>query len=80
MKQVVTKENLILAAEKVRKNDGAPGVDGMTVQEVEHHIREYYPYIRKKLLNGTYQPQPVRRVEIPKRQWENTEAGHTSST
>ena len=66
MKQVVTKENLILAAEKVRKNDGAPGVDGMTVQEVEHHIREYYPYIRKKLLNGTYQPQPVRRVEIPK--------------
>ena len=66
MKQVVTKENLILAAEKVRKNNGAPGVDGMTVQEVEHQIREYYPYIRKKLLNGTYQPQPVRRVEIPK--------------
>ncbi|WP_347299930.1 group II intron maturase-specific domain-containing protein [Dolosigranulum savutiense] len=38
----------------------------MTVQEVEHHIGEYYPYIRKKLLNGTYQLQPVRRVEIPK--------------
>ncbi|WP_347298349.1 hypothetical protein [Dolosigranulum savutiense] len=38
MKQVVTKENLILATGKVRKNDGAPGVDGMTVQEVKHHI------------------------------------------
>ncbi len=66
MKQVVNKDNLILAAEKVRKNKGAPGVYGMTVQEIEHHIIEYYPYIREKLLDGSYQPQPVRRVEIPK--------------
>ena len=63
---VVSKKNLLLAAKAVRQNKGAAGVDGMTVHEVEAHIIEFYPHLRRKLLDGTYKPQPVRRVEIPK--------------
>lgn len=64
--QVVNRTNLERAKEKVRKNKGAPGVDGVTVDELDEHIDKYYPYLIKKLKEGTYQPQPVRRVEIPK--------------
>lgn len=63
---VVSKKNLLLAAQAVRQNKGAAGIDGMTVHEVEAHIIEFYPHLRRKLLDGTYKPQPVRRVEIPK--------------
>jgi len=63
---VVSKKNLLLAAQAVRRNKGAAGVDGMTVYEVEAHIIEFYPQLRRKLLDGSYKPQPVRRVEIPK--------------
>lgn len=66
MSLVVSKKNLFTAAKVVRRNKGAAGVDGMTVSEVESHILEVYPYLRKKLLDGSYKPQPVRRVEIPK--------------
>lgn len=66
MELVVSKENLFTAAEAVRRNKGAAGVDGMTVWEVEEHIEKYYLPLRQKLLNGTYKPQPVKRVEIPK--------------
>ena len=66
IEQVVDKNNLMQAATKVRKNKGVPGIDGMTVQEVERHSLEYHPYIKKKLFDGDYQPQLVRRVEIPK--------------
>ncbi|WP_319467312.1 group II intron reverse transcriptase/maturase [uncultured Trichococcus sp.] len=63
---VVSKKNLLSAAKAVRQNKGAAGVDGMTVHEVEAHIIEFYPQLRRKLLDGTYKPHPVRRVEIPK--------------
>ena len=63
---VVSKKNLLRAAQSVRRNKGAAGVDGMTVHEVEARIIEFYPQLRRKLLDGTYKPQPVRRVEIPK--------------
>ncbi|WP_339217910.1 group II intron reverse transcriptase/maturase [Ornithinibacillus sp. FSL M8-0202] len=66
MELVVRKENLLEAAQVVRRNKGAAGVDGMTVYEVEGHIVKYYLPLRQKLLDGTYQPQPVKRVEIPK--------------
>ncbi|MDZ7835731.1 MAG: hypothetical protein U5K84_10865 [Alkalibacterium sp.] len=66
MSLVVSKKNLFRAAKVVKRNKGAAGIDDMTVNELETHIMEMYPYIRKKLLDGTYKPQPVRRVEIPK--------------
>lgn len=66
MELVVSKENLLSATKTVRKNKGAAGVDGMTVWEVEAHIEEVYQPLRRKLLSGTYKPQPVKRVEIPK--------------
>jgi RNA-directed DNA polymerase len=66
MEEVLRRENLIAAYARVVANGGAPGVDGMTVAMLKAHCREHWPRIRKELLSGTYQPQPVRRVEIPK--------------
>ncbi len=66
MELVVRKENLSTAVTMVRRNKGAAGVDGMDVDEVEAHIEKWYEPLRKKLLQGTYQPQPVKQVEIPK--------------
>ena len=51
---------------RVRANRGSPGVDGTRVQELPGHLKEHWPAIREKLLGGTYQPQPVKRVEIAK--------------
>ena len=66
MEEVVRRENLLAAYARVVANGGAPGVDGMTVDDLMGHCREQWPRIRKALLSGTYEPQPVRRVEIPK--------------
>lgn len=66
MELVVSKSNLLSATETVKRNKGAAGVDGMTVWEIESHIKDYYLPLRKKLLDGTYTPQSVKRVEIPK--------------
>jgi len=66
MEEVCERGNLQRALKRVKANKGAPGVDGMTVQALRAHLREHWPAIRVTLLNGTYRPQPVRRVEIPK--------------
>lgn len=66
MDQVVNYHNLMDACKAVKQNGGAPGVDGMTVHEVAQHIHDYYQPLKQKLLDGTYKPQPVSRVEIPK--------------
>lgn len=66
MSLVVREENLMAAAEAVRRNKGAAGIDGITADEVIGHIRKYLPHIQRKLLDASYKPQPVRRVEIPK--------------
>ncbi len=58
--------NLEIAWKRVRGNKGSPGVDGMTIDNAVEYLREHWPTIRSQLLDGTYQPQPVRRVEIPK--------------
>jgi RNA-directed DNA polymerase len=50
----------------VKANAGAAGVDGMTVKELPDFLRENWPRLKEQLLSGTYRPQPVRRVEIPK--------------
>ena len=66
MEQVVTQENATAAWLAVKRNGGAPGIDGMTTQQLRDHARKHWETIRAKLLSGTYVPSPVRRVEIPK--------------
>src|SRR5258707_9039748 len=66
MEEVCDRENLGKAWKRVRQNKGSPGVDGMTIEDAKGYLRERWPSIRSQLLEGTYQPQPVKRVEIPK--------------
>src|ERR1035438_8816919 len=66
MEEVVERENVKEALRRVKANKGSPGVDGMTVQQLPGHLKEHWPIIREQLLSGTYKPQPVKRVEIPK--------------
>jgi RNA-directed DNA polymerase len=66
MEAVLERENLRQALAQVKRNKGAAGVDGMTVGDLPAYLKEHWLTIRGQLLDGTYQPQPVRRVEIPK--------------
>jgi RNA-directed DNA polymerase len=66
MEEVCDRENLERAWQRVRANKGGPGVDGLTIDGAKGYLREHWPNIRDQLLKGTYQPQPVKRVEIPK--------------
>lgn len=66
LSKVLERENLDLAWKQVRANKGAPGVDGMSIEEFPRLIREHGDSILAKLKAGTYQPSPVKRVEIPK--------------
>lgn len=66
METVVTQENATAAWLAVKRNGGAPGIDGMTTEQLRDHVRKHWEAIRAKLLAGTYVPSPVRRVEIPK--------------
>ena len=66
IEQVVRRENLIAAHARVVRNGGAPGVDGITVDDLMPYCRQHWARIREQLLSGAYHPQPVRRVEIPK--------------
>ena len=66
MEEVVERANLTAALRRVKANKGSPGIDGMTVEEVPGYLREHGPALRAQLLQGTYRPQPVKRVEIPK--------------
>ena len=66
MEEVCDRANLVRAWKRVRSNKGSPGVDGMTIAGAKAYLREHWPNIRSELLSGTYEPQPVKRVEIPK--------------
>lgn len=66
IQEVVRRENMLAAHKRVVANGGAPGVDGMTVDDLWEYAGDHWPRIREQLLSGDYQPQPVRRVEIPK--------------
>ncbi|MCY4584065.1 MAG: hypothetical protein OXE50_14910, partial [Chloroflexi bacterium] len=66
MEEVCERENCERAWKQVRRNKGGPGVDGMTIDAARDYLREHWSSIRSQLLDGTYQPQPVKRVEIPK--------------
>jgi group II intron reverse transcriptase/maturase len=64
--RVWERQNLVAALERVERNGGAPGIDGMTVKELRPYLKEHWLEVRGKLDQQTYQPSPVRRVEIPK--------------
>ena len=66
MEAVCERENLKAALRQVKANKGSPGVDGMTVVGLKDYLKEHWSAIREQLLNGTYEPKPVRRVEIDK--------------
>jgi RNA-directed DNA polymerase len=66
MEEVCERENLKEALRRVKANKGSAGVDGMTVGGITDYLKQHWPAIREQLLNGTYEPRPVRRVEIPK--------------
>ena len=66
MEEVCELENCKQALKRVKANKGNPGVDGMTVDELPEYMKQHELDIGEQLRNGTYQPQPVKRVEIPK--------------
>ena len=66
MEEVCERENCKQALARVKANKGSPGMDGMTVQQLPEYLKQHWPAIREQLLSGTYKPQPVKRVEIPK--------------
>src|SRR5262250_619512 len=66
MEEICERGNLKAALRQVKANKGSPGIDGMTVGGIKEYLKQHWPTIRERLLNGTYEPKPVRRVEIPK--------------
>jgi RNA-directed DNA polymerase len=66
MEEIVDRENLKEALRRVKANKGSPGVDGMTVNQLDDYLKQQWPTILEQLLSGTYKPKPVKRVEIPK--------------
>jgi len=66
MQQILDRTNLYRALKQVTRNKGAPGVDGITVEQLPEYLKHHWGNIRQQLLSGTYKPQPVKRVEIPK--------------
>src|SRR5499426_544638 len=66
MEDVCERANLKEALRQVTSNKGSAGIDGMTVDQLADFLKQHWSAIREQLLNGTYEPKPVRRVEIPK--------------
>src|SRR6202142_628714 len=66
MEEVCKRENCWQAYKRVKANKGSPGIDGMKVGDLSGYLKQHWPTIREQLLKGTYRPQPVRRVEMPK--------------
>jgi group II intron reverse transcriptase/maturase len=66
MERIIEGGNLRRALKRVQQNEGSPGVDGLTVEELPAYLRQHWSVIREQLLTGRYQPSVVKRVEIPK--------------
>jgi len=66
LEKMLERNNMLQALKRVKGNKGAPGIDGMTVKELEPYLVKHWANIKTSLLQGTYQPSPVKRVEIPK--------------
>ena len=67
MERVVDPENVREAWKRVKANHGAPSIDGLTVEQADAWLPEHWTAVRQSLLEGAYQPQPLRRKAIPKR-------------
>jgi len=66
MEEICQAENCKQALARVQSNKGSPGIDGVTVEKLPDYLKQHWPKVREQLLSGTYKPQPVKRVEIPK--------------
>ena len=66
MEQICARENLLTAWQRVRANGGSAGVDGRSIDDTAAYLREHWSTIRDQVLQGAYQPQPVKRVKLPK--------------
>ena len=66
LEQMVSRANMTAAYEKVKSNNGAPGIDNMTVDKLLPYLNKHWHHIKEQLLSGTYTPQAVRQVSIPK--------------
>ena len=66
MEEICERVNCKQALARVKANKGSPGIDGMTVEKLPDYLTQHWPEIREQLRSGTYKPQPVKRVEIPK--------------
>lgn len=66
LEKVLSRENLLVALERVERNKGSAGIDGVSTEQLRDYIREHWLTIKEQIMKGTYKPSPVRRVEIPK--------------
>ena len=66
LERALERSNMQRALRQVRRNRGAPGVDGMTVEDLPGYLETHWPTIRAQLFEGSYRPSPVLRKEIPK--------------
>ena len=66
MEAICERENLKAALRRVKQNKGSPGVDGVTVDELPAYLKAHWTEIKEQLLNGAYQPLPIKRTEVPK--------------
>ena len=66
LEDILSRDNMMLAYKKVKANKGASGIDGVTIDEIDEYLKVNWVDIREKIRKRKYQPQPVRRVEIPK--------------
>ena len=77
LEKVLERENVLAAYRRVKANSGAAGIDGMTVEDLMPHCQMHWTRVRQELLDETYRPQPVRKVDIPKPDGRDTDAGHS---
>ena len=68
LENIMAGRNILMACQKVVSNDGAPDIDGMRPEELTSHLMEHWKAFQKSVLDGSYRPEAVRRVEIPKPQ------------
>lgn len=77
MEGIVAADNMRRAWRQVRRNRGAPGIDGMGIEDFPAYARGHWPAIRQAVLDGTYRPQPVRAGEYPETERGRAAAGDT---
>ena len=80
LRQALSRENRVTAWKRVKANKGSAGVDGLTIEQTLAHLKTHWPRIRQELVNGSYRPRAVRRVEIPKPTGGTRELGIASVT